>query len=67
MQLSLFPLPTYAELCILEQNIFFHCAICFKKQKRGTGIENKFCSEKHREEYQKWEEEFKEIKGRIER
>jgi len=66
MQLNLFPLPTYAELCRIEHGIYFHCAVCFKKQKRGTGIRDKFCSERHREEYQKWEEELEEAKRRIE-
>ena len=59
-QLTLFPLPTYAELCIEEHKTFFRCVVCFKKLKRGTGIKDKFCSEKHREVYRKWEEELKE-------
>jgi len=55
-QLTLFPLPTYAEICIEEQKIFFHCVVCFRKRRRGTGIKDKFCSAKHEKVYQKWEQ-----------
>ncbi|HNR65168.1 MAG TPA: hypothetical protein PKJ95_02610 [Atribacterota bacterium] len=65
-QLTLFPPPTYAELCREEAKVFFRCVVCFKKRKRGTGIKDKFCSEKHERIYQKWEEELEEVKRRIE-
>lgn len=65
-QLTLFPQLTYAELCREEAKIFFHCDVCWKKLKRGKGIGDKFCSEKHREIYQKWEEELEKIKKGIE-
>ena len=65
MQLNLFPQPTYAELCQEEHKTFFRCVVCFKKRKRGKGIADKFCSEKHKEAYRKLEGEIEEMKRRI--
>jgi len=65
-QLTFFPQPTYADRCIEEHKVYFRCLVCFKKLKRGRGLDDKFCSGKHQEVYEKWEEELEEVKRRIE-